>query len=148
MRVTATSDVQRLVRLYQNAPQRINSAVRIATTSVGVLVQREMTGPLGLRKYPRHPRGTPTKSEPGEPPAQVTTKLRTTTRRTPAQAEGFAKYSVSVFPTVGYARAQEKGRSEINLPARPFVAPTRQRVIDSGAALKLYRDTMARRLFP
>lgn len=147
MRISASSDADKLARVYALAPGRINTAVRVATNSVGGLIQRELTGPLALRKYPRHPPGTPTPSPPGEPPAQVSTKLRTTVMRSSAVPVGFAKYSVSVFPTMGYARAQEKGRSEIRLPARPFVAPTRQRVMDSGAALRLYQSQISRRLF-
>lgn len=147
MRVTATSNVDVLIKRYKNAPKRIDTAVRVATTSVGVLAQRELTGPEALRMFPRHPRNTPTPSRAWiDPPAQVTTKLRTTVKRESARPVGFAHYTIEVYPTMAYARAQELGRPEIGLPVRPYVEPTRQRLIKSGAALRLYREQMVKRL--
>jgi len=76
---------------------------------------------LTLTESGRHAPGTPTPSAPGSPPSIVTGALRASVK-TGRVKSGFHGYSVSVGPTVVYARVQELGSDR--LPARPYVAPT------------------------
>lgn len=100
-----------------------------------------------------HPRGTVTTAVPGQPPALVSGTLRRSARIVPA-AGGSARATASVRMGAVYARIHEhggfvfakrgkklafeypKGHKHfvrwVYLPKRPYMAPTRERLVSSG----------------
>ena len=127
----------------------IDRAVRKGVNTLAGVAKKEITGKDGLSKYPRHKRGTPTPSQPGEPPAQVSTALRKSVEETPIVRSGFAAYERSVMPTMVYARAQELGNPNNRfgvLPARPFVGPARDRMMANGRAERILWDAINKEL--
>ncbi|MBD0743606.1 hypothetical protein BG418_18710 [Streptomyces sp. CBMA152] len=89
-----------------------------------------------LSRY-SHQRGTPTPSPPGQPPALISGRLRSSFQSTAPVQAGAGMWSAVVGPTTVYARIQEEGgmagrghRSRI--PKRPYLRP---------AADDLLRDT-------
>lgn len=100
-----------------------------------------------------HPRGTVTTAAPGQPPALVSGTLRRSARIVPAP-EGEARATASVRVGTVYARIQELGGTvtakrtkylrfqypkgswhsvrSVHLPARPYMAPTRARLVAQG----------------
>jgi hypothetical protein len=100
-----------------------------------------------------HPRGTVTTAAPGQPPALVSGTLRRSARIVPAQ-EGTARATASVRMGAVYSRIHERGgfvfakRGKqlkfqypkgswhavrwVYLPKRPYMAPTRARLVASG----------------
>lgn len=100
-------------------------ATQVATTKGLHMIERDTKKVL---KTYTHPRGTPTTSPPGEPPALVTGTLR---RSMTVRGPVWSGMSVTgeVGPTVVYARIQELGGRagkdhRATLPARPYVLPT------------------------
>lgn len=81
---------------------------------------------LGKRS---HPRGTPTPSPPGQPPAKISGHLRDNIIVVPARQAGAHRFVAMAGPDgVIYARIQEKGgvagRNHASvLPPRPYVLP-------------------------
>lgn len=114
--------------------------VQQATTRGVLLVER--LSKMYLRTF-THPRGTPTPSPPGGPPALVTGHLRRSWRTIPAHpGRRPDTCEASTGPTANYSRAQELGaeihqqRSRrtkhgtlvtravtIRLPRRPYLKP-------------------------
>lgn len=80
-----------------------------------------------------HPAGTPTPSQPGEPPSVVTGTLRRSLHVEGPTRKGFGTYEAIVGPTVVYARVQELGGGPSQLPARPYVKPAYERFIAERA---------------
>lgn len=146
MQVQAKVDASKTVRAVDGWARALDGAVAFAITKAAEVTRREMVGPEGLKKYPRHKKGTPTPSPPGEPPAQITTKLRTTTRVGDRVRKGFAQYEQVAGPTMVYARAQEFGVPSRKLPARPYVEPAYKRVRDRNIAFDAFRAELTRRL--
>lgn len=105
-----------------------------------------------LRRH-SHPRGTVTNSPPGDPPALVGGTLRNSARQVPAPGGG-PRATAQVRVGTVYARIQELGGFVIArrarhlkfqyprgswhavrwvyLPKRPYMAPTRDRLVASG----------------
>src|SRR5690606_33246710 len=81
---------------------------------------------LGKRS---HPRGTPTPSPPGQPPAKISGHLRDHVITVPARQAGAHRWVAMAGPDgVVYARIQEKGgvtgrNHATTLPPRPYVLP-------------------------
>jgi len=86
----------------------------------GIAVQNSIRDELGKKQ---HKKGTPTNSEPGEPPSLVTGSLRRSIQVGEPAPKGFGSWYVQVGPTMSYSRVQELGGGKSNLPARPYVAP-------------------------
>lgn len=82
-----------------------------------------------------HRKGTPTPSRPGEPPSLVTGTLRRSVKIVPAQSVGGTAFVAKVGPTAIYARIQELGGDTgwSVLPPRPYLQPTVEKLIGSGA---------------
>lgn len=82
-----------------------------------------------------HRKGTPTPSRPGDPPSLVSGTLRRSVKIVPAQPQGGTAYLAKVGPTAVYARIQELGGDTgwSVLPARPYLKPTVEKLIGSGA---------------
>lgn len=72
-----------------------------------------------------HPAGTPTPSQPGQPPSLVSGALRRSITTQGPTLDG-DDWVVSVAPTIVYGRIQELGGTAgrgAQLPARPYMAP-------------------------
>lgn len=82
-----------------------------------------------------HRKGTPTPSRPGEPPSLVTGTLRRGVIIVPAVPSGTTSWTAKVGPTSVYARVQELGgdTGTTVLPARPYLAPTVEKLIGDGS---------------
>lgn len=153
MRVTAKVEDNGVGKRFEVMPIVLDAAVRKGVAKLSGMAQREITGTEGLSKYPRHAAGTKTPSPAGEPPAQVSTMLRRTVTIMPTRRIGFAHYSQETMPTMAYARILELG-GLINLPqggtaimpARPYVAPARKRLVGSGRAKEVFREQVVREL--
>lgn len=153
MRVTAKVEDHGVGKRFEVMPIVLDTAVRKAVAKLSGLAVKEITGREGLSKYPRHAAGTKTPSPAGEPPAQMTTMLRRTVTIMPMRRVGFAHYAQETMPTMAYARIQELGGT-VNLPnggtaiipARPYVAPARKRLVDSGRAKEVFREHVIREL--
>jgi len=115
-------------------------ATQVAIMQAGLVLEREAK--LMLTKSGRHPKGTPTPSAPGSPPAIVTGSLRASVKTTEPQREGMGNYSVMVGPTVIYARVQELGGGPRNLPARPYMQPAAEQSL--GAVREAYINALRR----
>lgn len=92
-----------------------------------------------------HKKGTPTPSRAGDPPSLVTGTLRRSVKTTPAIPLGTGAWQASVGPTAVYSRIQELGgecgRGGLTrLPARPYLAPALQEMLDSGELWAAFRD--------
>lgn len=119
----------------------VEAATRTATAQAAQLVKNEMQKQLRLTT---HPKGTPTPSAPGEPPALVTGQLRRSIRvQTLKIAPGV--YQAKIGPTTVYGRVQELGGAtgrggRTNLPARPYVKPTEAAMVGSDRLAAFFRD--------
>lgn len=97
-----------------------------ATREAARVVER--AGKKTLRRY-THPKGTPTTSPPGEPPALVSGDLmRSYKTRGPKPGRKPGVVLAEVGPTMVYSRIQELGGRtgagyRSRLPARPYHAP-------------------------
>ena len=116
-------------------PARIDDASRVAATSGAKLMETESKRLLGLRS---HPRGTPTPSPPGAPPAKISGDLRGSVQADTAAEGGHGNYQCSVRSGLPYSWVQEYGGPVgrgARLPARPYVRPGRDNV--ALAAIRL-----------
>jgi len=124
---------------------RTNAATRMATAKGAHLVEREIK--INLAKK-THEAGTPTPSEPGEPPALVTGTLRRSIKVTGPEPTGPATWMAKTGPTAVYGRVQELGGEAgsdlmVLLPPRPYVAPALAKVTGNGELRRVYRDAWA-----
>jgi len=133
-----------VIERFKVMPIKLDAAVRKGVQRVSGEAQRDITGKKGLGKYDRHPAGTKTPSPVGEPPAQITSSLRRSVVMLPIKRVGFASYTQTTLPTMIYARVQEFGSSRI--PARPFVAPARKDLVESGRAKRLFSEQVLKEL--
>lgn len=98
--------------------------------------RREIRRQLSLRS---HPRGTPTPSPAGQPPAKISGHLRDSVITIRAVQVGPYRWSASAGPTAVYARIQDKGgragrNHSATLPPRPYMKPAVRAMATSGAA--------------
>lgn len=116
---------------------RQHAATRAATAKALHLVERETKSELSKNS---HRRGTPSPAGPGEPPALVTGNLRRSISVTGPDPKGVGTWEGRVGPTAVYGRIQElggrTGRSHaVNLPPRPYLQPTIERLHDDIARI-------------
>jgi phage gpG-like protein len=99
------------------------AVTEIAVKAAAEVVQRKTVDNLMLQE---HPRGTPTPSSPGEPPAMISGTLKASVTVTPVTVSGDGNFEARVGPTAVYARIQELGGTAghgAQLPARPYLEP-------------------------
>lgn len=144
MQVSMKFEDHGVIERFKVLPIQLDAAVRKGVQRVSGEAQREITGREGLSMFPRHAKGTPTPSPAGSPPAQVSTMLRKSVVMQPVKRVGFASYTQTTLPTMIYARVQELGSSRI--PARPYVAPARKRLVSSGKAKRLFSEQVLKEL--
>jgi phage gpG-like protein len=87
-----------------------------------------------------HPKGTPTPSQPGEPPSLISGSLRRSVRVQGPTGDG-KTFIASVGPSMVYGRIQELGGTAGHgnrLPPRPYMKPA----VEKSAAelLALFRE--------
>ena len=108
-------------------------AGRAAANAMGALMVRETQTELSRAS---HPKGTPTPSAPGSPPAIVRGDLRRRVRAKPVTG-GPLRWETTVGSTVVYARIHELGGDtgrghRTHLPARPYLRPAFERIMADG----------------
>lgn len=138
MQVQAHLSNTKVIDHFKNMPDKLDLLVKQGVQNVSKQALREITGKEGLSKYGRHKKGTSTPSPAGEPPAQISTMLRRSVTIMPMRRKGFAHYSQETMPTMVYARTQELGDPTRSIPARPFIAPARNRLVLSGKAKQIF----------
>lgn len=153
MQVSAHITNLSVINHFQKMPARLDDLVKKSVQDVSREAYREIVGKEGLSKYGRHDKGTPTPSPPGEPPAQISTMLRQTVTIMPIRRHGFAHYSQQTMPTMPYARVQELGGTfttsagtTVRIPPRPFIAPARNRLLQSGKAKEIFSRRILKEL--
>ena len=119
-----------------------DAATRAATAKGAHLIEAETK--KALTTY-SHPKGTPTPSPPGRPPAIVTGQLRRSIKVEGPTRAGVATYQAKIGPTAIYGRIQELGGMtgrghKTRLPPRPYLEPTVTRLITSGRLGEVYRE--------
>lgn len=112
--------VKEAIAALEKKNAQIDAATRTATAKVLHLVERRTKEKLGEKS---HQAGTPTPSQPGEPPALITGNLRRSITVKGPDALGAGAYQGQVGPTAIYGRVQELGGGPHNLPARPYLQP-------------------------
>lgn len=126
---------------------RVRSATRSGTKESNRVVQRRAF--VQLSRY-SHPRGTPTPSPPGEPPARISGHLRGGLSPTGPYPTG-AGFGAKLGPTAVYARIQELGgragrNHSVTLPPRPYMRPARAQVIADGSLRRAFVGAWRRAL--
>ncbi|WP_329143425.1 HK97 gp10 family phage protein [Streptomyces sp. NBC_01456] len=126
-----------------------NLAAKSATAKAAHLTEGAIKETLTTSS---HRRGTPTPSAPGEPPSLITGTLRRSIKVTGPHPLGMGRWEAQVGPTAVYGRIQELGGptgrgGTTDLPARPYVAPSYERVVASGAIFAVYAQAYRAALF-
>lgn len=171
MQVTVRLENPQVLQWWREAPRRVDRGIARAMTQAGYATRNEIVGRQGLSKYGRHnPLLSRTPSPPGDVPAQVTGKLRTTTRAMPSVRHGFGKYTKEVGPTMFYAIVQDEGMvisaksqhgmwfsyggqmykwmHQVTVPARPFIQPAFDRLIARNEFERIFDAEIARAMQP
>ncbi|MFG3287254.1 hypothetical protein ACGF3G_00320 [Streptomyces sp. NPDC048179] len=117
-----------------------DAATRTATAQASHLLEREIKQTLSTSS---HPRGTPTPSRPGEPPSLITGTLRRSITVKGPTPLGRGRWEAQIGPTAVYGRIQELGGitgrgGATELPPRPYVRPSYEKLAASGALANLY----------
>jgi hypothetical protein len=113
---------------------RQDMAAKKGTANAAMMVEREIKS-VQLTRWGRHSKGTPTHSEPGTPPAQITGTLRASVVTEGPHQKGFGKYEAQVGPTAVYARIQELGGEDHSLTGGKTRTVTGARRDSSGRFL-------------
>lgn len=126
---------------------RVRSATRSAVKDGTRLVQRRAI--TELSRY-SHPRGTPTPSPPGQPPARITGHLSGSLSPTGPYPTG-GGFGGKLGPTAVYSRIQELGgragrNHSVTLPPRPYMRPTRSKVVADGSLRRIFVGAWRRAL--
>jgi phage gpG-like protein len=117
-----------------------DAATRKGTADAAHLAETAMKRKLTTYS---HPKGTPTTSPPGQPPALVTGQLRRSIRVEGPTRVGPSTYQARIGPTAVYGRIQElggmAGRGHASyLPPRPYVSPVLAELTASGRLRDAY----------
>lgn len=128
------------VAALEQLPVYAYLGARRAVDAAAALVELETK--KSLTRY-SHPKGTPTPSPPGQPPAIVGGALRRSVRVRKSYSLGPGQWAAQVGPTIVYGRIQELGGvtgrgHRTTLPARPYLGPSVKRLIDSGELAEAY----------
>jgi hypothetical protein len=127
-------DVTALVVALRGYGDRASDGARAAADAMALGAEREIKKTL---RTSSHPRGTPSPSAPGSPPSLVSGALRRSVRAGRPRQTGAARWETATAPTIVYSRIHELGGwtgrgHRTYLPPRPYVAPTRVRLVSSG----------------
>lgn len=135
--VTGGSQLRGAMRAMSDAAE---AATRKATATGAHLIEAEIKKAL---KQNTHQRGTPTPSQPGQPPALVSGQLRRSVKVEGPSRLAPGVYQARIGPTAVYGRIQELGGMAgqgrgTRLPARPYVAPSVATLTASGRLADTY----------
>ncbi|MEW2164427.1 HK97 gp10 family phage protein [Streptomyces sp. NPDC007084] len=116
----------------------LHRATRIATAHAAHLAEAAIKRMLTTSS---HPKGTPTPSNPGDPPSLVTGTLRRSIKVTGPVPAGRGRWVAEIGPTAVYGRIQELGGTAgrgSELPPRPYVQPAYEQLVASGTISRAY----------
>lgn len=133
--VIEVSGLTRLRAQIAELPGKLDVATREAALGGARLMGVETQRLLNLRS---HPRGTPTPSPPGAPPARISGDLSNSVHVDPAPEGAGGTYRARVQSGLDYSWVQEYGGSVghgATLPARPYIKSGRDNV--ALAAIRL-----------
>lgn len=141
------SSVREVVVKLKAVGRNTGPGARTAATAMGRSYQRGVVAGE-LSRY-SHPRGTPTPSPAGEPPARVSGALARSIRADPARETGPDRWETTVGPSIVYGRIQELGGvsgqgHRTVLPPRPYLAPALKRMTSElhRVAVEVFRNTL------
>ena len=134
--------ITQLIGALEGMVASLNKATKTATAQAAHLLEREIKTTLATTS---HPRGTPTPSNPGEPPSLVTGTLRRSITVKGPVPLGMGRWEAQIGPTAVYGRIQELGGvtgrgGATVLPARPYVRPSYAKLAVTGALANLYHS--------
>ena len=135
VQVTGIAQVNAALMAIERDLQR---ATRLATAHAAHLAEEAIKQILTTSS---HPKGTPTPSNPGDPPSLVTGTLRRSIKVTGPVPAGFGRWLAEIGPTAVYGRVQELGGTAgrgSELPPRPYVQPAYERLVASGTIARTY----------
>lgn len=125
----------------------VHAATRTGTDDAVDHVQDHTRRLLALRS---HPRGTPTPSPWGQPPAKISGWLRDSVVTEPARETGNG-WRGKIGPTAVYGRIQELGGvagrgHKSKLPSRPYLKPAVDAAIADGSLRRALVEAVAHAL--
>ena len=126
------------VTALKAASTAVDLATRAATATAAHLVEAQIKTSLARAT---HPKGTPTPSQPGSPPALVSGRLRNSVRVDGPVKIAPGTWQAQIGPTAVYGRVQELGGGPVPLPSRPYAKPSLEQVQSSGQLGAVYRAT-------
>lgn len=126
--------VDRFIAAVDEKTMQMRRATAAATAKALHLIERRAKQKLGEKS---HRRGTPTPSQPGEPPALITGNLRRSITVTGPEPLTANTWRGQVGPTAVYGRVQELGGPTGRgvLPARPYLEPSYEELKDEIKAI-------------
>ncbi|WP_214103238.1 hypothetical protein [Acrocarpospora catenulata] len=127
-------DADALIVALRAMGDRSSDGARAAADAMALGAEREIKRTL---RTTSHPKGAPTPSAPGTPPSLVSGSLRRSVKAGRPRQTGAARWEAKTAPTIVYSRIHElggwTGRGHRSyLPPRPYVRPTRARLVASG----------------
>lgn len=132
MKIGGTFDAHAAMAALSKKAAEIDKVSALALKRAGLVVERAAKEKLS--EQGRHEKGTPTPSQPGQPPSIITSALRASVKTGQPDRKGFGSYEVLVGPTITYGRVQELGGGPKGLPARPYMAPAWAESADKAQA--------------
>ena len=137
-----THDLMNVFVMFdKNLPRVADEAAEEAVLELAKLVRGRIKGRAGLTRWPAHPKGTRTTSDPGTPPARITSNLLNSVNIDEirgASGSSRRKFFATVNVDAEYAWKQEEGfyNSEWNrdIPARPFMQPAYDWLMETDKA--------------
>lgn len=134
--------VSELIGALERTARQVDAATRRATSIGAHALEKEIKKELSTGS---HRKGTPTLSNPGDPPDLVTGTLRRSVKVTGPLRVGRGRWEAQIGPTAVYGRIQELGGvtgrdGATVLPARPYVRPAYEWALDTGQLARTYRE--------
>lgn len=126
------------IATLKGASTAVDLATKAATATAAHLVEAQIKTNLARSS---HPKGTPTPSRPGSPPALVSGRLRGSVRVDGPTKLAAGTWQARIGPTAVYGRVQELGGGPVPLPSRPYVKPAMADLQSSGQIGAVYRAT-------
>lgn len=144
--VFAVTGIEELKAALTAMAARVEAATPLAVEQATALLEGKARS--NLSRY-SHQRGTPTPSPPGEPPALITGRLRSSFEVLGPTPAGSAAWMMLLGPTMPYARIQELGGvtgrgHATTLPARPYFRPAIEELAHDPEFLGVFTRTWAR----
>ncbi|MEU5426830.1 HK97 gp10 family phage protein [Streptomyces olivoreticuli] len=135
-----------LITAIRSMGSRAEAATPAAVAQAAALLEGKARA--NLSRYSHAPR-TPTPSPPGEPPALVTGRLRSSFDILGPTSAGAGAWAAVIGPTTAYARIQELGGTagrghHAVLPPRPYLRPAYDALVHDPELLGVFARTWLR----